>query len=188
MTVLRLTPIGATRLGAALATVDGATLARRDGGAYAEVPVALVRRLARALAFAGIAVEPCDADIAPPAGALLARGLDLHPLRRDLVALDLVRVRRVPLGRATREILHRRLGGLLPAAAPARLRCHALLRMDEVFLEWDRCAWASRAALRSSAARRSLRPVVFGGALADANGIRGRTTSRDPDLERWLFA
>ncbi|HEX9436168.1 MAG TPA: hypothetical protein VGA16_03290 [Candidatus Limnocylindria bacterium] len=186
--MLRLSPIGGRDLGAALAEVDAATLARRDGAAYADVPVALVPRLARALAFAGIAVEPCDADLEPPAGLFLASGRDLRPLPGDLIALDVVRVRRVALGRATREVLRRRLRGVLPASASARRRCRELLRRDHVLFEWDRRAWAARRALRSTPARASLRPVVFDRDLVTQDELRGRTTSREVDLGRWLFA
>lgn len=194
MTVLRLAP-SAGRLRAealpgiasALAVVDTSVLARLRGAAFAEVPVALVPRLIRALAFAGIAAEPCDADLAPPAGLFVARGMDLSPLPVGLIDLDLVRLRRIPLGLATREVLRRRFAGLLPAGPTARLRCRTLLRGEHVLFAWGRHAWASRAALRSGRARSSLRPVVFDRDAVTRAELDGRTSTRDDDLARWLF-
>lgn len=188
MTVLRLVPVSGTAIGPALAAVDAAVLARRDGAAYAEVPVSLVPRLSRALAFAGIAAVSCEADLAAPPGLLLALGTDLAAVPGGLIALDLVRVRRIALGQATREMLRRRLAGLRPASAAARIRCRALLRGDDVALAWSRRAWGSRAALRSSSARASLRPVVFDPDAARRDDLPGRTSSRDEGLARWLFA
>lgn len=187
MTVLRLVPIGGTRIGPALATVDGVVLARQGGAAYAEVPVALVPGMTRALAFAGIAAQPCDADLAPPAGLYLARGTDLSPLPPGVVDLDLVRLERIPLGRATREVLRRRLAGLLPAGAAARDRCRVLLRGENVLFGWTRHAWAPRAGLRSIDARRSLRPVVFDRDARVRGDLVGRTSSLDDEIGRWLF-
>lgn len=188
MSVLRLAPAGGMSIGAALASVGSAALARRDGGAYVEVPVAVVSRLVRALAYGGIAAEPCDADLTAPPGLIAAIGSDLAPLPAGLVAIDVVRVRRVPLGPATREVLRRRFAGLLPAAASARVRCRALLRGESVMLAWGRQAWASRAALRSPGVRRSLRPVVFDREATRRTDLAGRTSSRDEELARWLFA
>lgn len=189
MTVLRLVPASVTTaIGPALATVESALLARRDGAAYVEVPVAVVPRLARALAFAGIRAEPCDADLTAPSGLIPAVGMDLSPVPAGLVALDVVRIRRIPLGCATREILRRRFAGLLPAAAEARVRCRALLRGDDVTLAWGRQAWASRAALRSASARRTLRPVVFDRDAIGRAELDGRASSRDEAIARWLFA
>lgn len=187
MTVLRLIPSGGRGIASALAVMDPVVLARRDGAAYAGLPVALVPCFARALAFAGIAAELCDADLAPPTGLLVARGVDLAPLPHGLVELDLVRVRRIPLGPATREILRRRFAGLLPPGRSARLRCRALLRGENALFAWDRHAWATRAALRSGRARASLRPVVFDREGSARTELDRRTSSRDDDLARWLF-
>jgi hypothetical protein len=188
VSALRLVPAGGRSLGGALATIGSATLARRDGGAYVEVEPAAVSRLVRALAFGGIAATQCVADLGPRDGLIAAIGRDLTPLPAALVPLDVVRVRRVALGPATREILRRRLFGLLPAAPSARLRCRSLLRDASVMLLWGRHAWASRAALRSLEVRRSLRPVVFDRDALDRAELPGRTTSADDDLARWLFA
>lgn len=188
MTVLRLVPRSGSRIAPALTAVSGAVLARRGDAAYAEVPVAAVTRLARALAYAGISAEPCDADLVAPSGLLVAQGIDLSPLPSGLVALDLVRLERIHLGPATREALRRRWAGLLPPGAAARDRCRALLRDEVVLFAWERYAWASRGALRSSPARNALRPIVFDRAAVARGELAGRTSSRDEDLGRWLFA
>lgn len=187
MSVLRLAPLGGTTVGPALAAVGSAALARRGGTAYVEVPVADVPRLVRALAYGGIAAEHCDADLAAPVGLIAAVGLDLDPLPAELVAFDSVRVRRLPLGAAVREILRRRYAGLLPASVSARGRCRALLRGESAMLAWERRAWASRSALRAAPASRSLRPVVFDRAALERTDLAGRTSSADADLAHWLF-
>lgn len=188
MTVLRLVPAAGRDVARVLASCEGAVLARRDGTPYVEVPVATVPRLVRALAFAGIAAVPCDADLAAPPGAHVAIGIGLSPLPRGLVALDVVRVVRMPLGRATREVFRRRFLGLMPPGPAARLRCRALLRGDDVMLAWSRRAWGSRAALRSARARGVLRPVVFDREAAERDDLHGRTSSRDERLALWLFS
>ncbi|MBI2983005.1 MAG: hypothetical protein HYY42_02280 [Chloroflexi bacterium] len=150
--------------------------------------MAAVWQLTRALAYAGISAEPCDAELAPPPGLLVARGMDLSPLPSGLVALDLVRIQRIHLGPATREALRRRCAGLLPAGAAARARCHALLRGEIVLFAWARHAWASRSALRCAPARTTLRPIVFDRDAVARRELLGRTSSRDEAIGRWLFA
>lgn len=187
MTVLRLLPSGGSRIGPALAAVTDAVLARHGDGAYADVPLATVAHLTRALAYAGIEVEPCDAELVPAPGLLVARGVDLSPLPSGLVTLDLVRIERMHLGLATREVLRRRCVGLFPPDAAARARCRALLRGEVVLFAWARHAWATRAALRRAPARLALRPIVFDrGALARCE-LSGRITSHDEAIGRWLF-
>lgn len=188
MTVLCLLPRAGDRIGPALAAVTGAVLVRRGNAAYADVPVADVTRFTRALAFAGISAEPCDADVGAPPGLAVAQGIDLSPLPSGLVALDLVRIERIHLGPATREVLRRRWAGLLAPGPAARARCRALLRDEVVLFAWARHAWASRAALRSAPARTALRPIVFDRDAVTRCDLAGRTSSQDEALGKWLFA
>lgn len=188
MTVLRLEPLGGSHVDRALAAVGSATLTRREDGAFVEVAVADVARLVRALAFAGVAASACDADLAAPRGLVPAVGRDLAPLARPLAGTDIVRVRRLTLGEATREVLRRRLGGLLPAPAPARDRARALLRGEDVLLAWTRRAWLTRGVLRAGPVRRSLRPIVFDREALERPDPGGRTFASSGALQRWLFA
>lgn len=187
MTVLQLVPVRGRSIGPALATVGSATLTRRSEGAYVDVAMSAVRPLVRALAFAGIDAQCCEPDLAPAPALLPARGLDLAPLAPGLVDVDVVRIERIPLGTATREVLVRRLGGLLPPAPPARARCHLLLRGDQVLFAWGRRAWGTRQALRSARARRSLRPIVFDREALARSDLAGRISSDADDLAHWLF-
>jgi hypothetical protein len=180
--------VGGTHLGPALATVERVVLARRSGEAFAELAPQEVIGFVRALALAGVAAEPSDADLARPSGTLVARGLDLRPVRAGAVDLDVVRVELVPLGRTTREMLRRRAWGVLPPAPADRQRCREFLRRENVLFAWSRRAWASRDALRAPSVRSVLRPVVFARDSAERWDLNGRTTARDEDLSRWLFA
>lgn len=187
MTVLRLDPLAGVGLDRAVAVLETATLVRRPDGRYADVPVADVARFVRALAFGGIAATACDADLAGPPGTIPAVGRDLDPLPEGLVAADLVRLRRLGLGESAAEVLRRRAFGLRAPPASARERCRALLRGEEVPFAWARRAWGTRAALRSRAARSSLRPLVFDRAAAEPSDLSGRAFARDGSLSRWLF-
>lgn len=188
MTVLRLLPSEGSRIAPALTAVEDAVLARRGDAAYVDVPVSVMTRLIRALAYAGISAEPCDADLAPPPRLHVARGADLSPLPPGFVDLDLVHIERIHAGAATREVLRRRWAGLLPPGAAARARCRAVLRGDVVLFAWARHAWASRAALRSAPARSALRPIVFDPDALARHDLVGRTSSEDEAIGRWLFA
>lgn len=185
MTVLRLTALSWGRVDAALMAVDRVVLARRDHAAYADVAAVTLAPFVRALALAGVRAEPCAADLAAPPGALFARGRDLVPLPAGALALDLVRLERVPLGRATRELLRPRWSGILRPGDDARERCRQLLRCQRVTFEWSRTAWGARGALRSAQGRRSLRPALF--APASEDPARRRISTDDERIGAWLF-
>lgn len=187
MTVLRLEQRSRGSLGRVLAQLGQAAFCRRPGSAHAVVADLLVVEAVRAFAFAGIAAVPCDVDISPPRDLLLARGLDLTPLPAGLDVFDLVRIERISLGCATRETLRRRWAGILPPDDAARARCRSLLRAEDALVAWDRRVWGSRAALRSPAARRLLRPVVFDRADEPAV-LRGRARASDDAIGRWLWS
>jgi hypothetical protein len=188
VTVLRLSPAAGADLDRALAVVEGAMLVRRDDRVFIEVPVADVARLVRALAFAGIAAAPCDADLSAPRALRPAVGYDLAPLVAGAVACDIVRVRRLTLGEATRELLRRRFGGLAAPTEAARRRARAVLRGEDVLLAWARQGWATADALRTQRVRASLRPVVFDRGALERTDLPGRTLASAGSLGRWLFA
>lgn len=184
MTILRLRSVRATAVDAAIAALDAVTLARMAEGVFADVDDGRAERSIRALALAGISAVPCEIDLAAPRGMRAAIGRRLAPVPG--LALDLVTVRRVPLGGSTRRILRRRWGILRPSR-DARARCRALLRGQDAELAWTRRAWGTAEAVRGPVARTILRPVVF-----DAGGVDGRcperrTFAREGAIGRWLF-
>lgn len=187
MTVLRLERLAGTDVETALAILETAVLARRPDGAFADVPEADVERSIRALAFAGIAARLCAVELAPPAGMHLAVGRDLVRLPLERLALDVVSVRRIPAGEATRALLARRWPPFQAVPRDRRDRCRALLRRQDVALAWTRRAWATAASLRAPDARASLRPVVFDSGAAAAGDAERRTYTRDGLIGRWLF-
>jgi hypothetical protein len=188
VTVLRLRPVAGSDLDRAMAVVEGATLVRSDAGAFIEVPVADAGRLVRALAFVGIAATSCDADLSVPRALRPAVGRDLAPLASGAVSCDMVRIRRLTLGEATRELLRRRFGGLAAPTEAARQRVRAVLRGEDVVLAWSRQGWATADALRTPRVRASLRPVVFDRGALERSDLPGRTLASAGSLSRWLFA
>ena len=146
-----------------------------------------VDTLIRALAYVGIAAEPCVVDLAPPAGMHPAIARDLTPLSDVPPALDLVDVRRLTLGLATEEALARRWRRVRGPSRPQRERCRALLRGQDVAFAWRRRAWTTRAAFRAPVSRRVLRPVVFDRDAFASLGDEGRVLASDGLLGRWLF-
>ncbi len=186
MTILRLDRRGDGHLDLALAAIDAVTLARTPAGAFAEVPHADVQGLTRALALAGVAAVPCEASLEPAPGLHPAAGRDLSPLIAGAVALDLVRLRRLPLAESTREALRRDWHGLRPPSREGRERCRSLLRGEDAAFAWTRQAWATAAALRTRTVRAVLRPIVFDRAALE-RASEGRTYGRDGLLGKWLF-
>ena len=185
MTLLQLARPASDNADDALAAAGDATLIRRADGAYVDVASEDVDALIRALAYAGVHATRCEADLAVPPTLLPAVGRDLAPLAGS-TAHDVVHVRRLTLGLATRELL-RRTFARGPGEA-ARDRARALLRHDESVIAWSRRAWLTREALRSGAVRRSLRPVVFDRAALDRVELEGRTLATAGRITRWLFA
>lgn len=186
MTVLRLEAADANAIDVALGAVGAITLVRRPDGVFAGVREQDADPLIRVLAFAGIAAIPSIVDLAPPPGTHPAVGRDLADLRDLPLALDLVEIRRVPLGEATRASLARALPRLRRPSRAQRERCEALLRERDVALAWRRRVWAARATLRSRLARSSLRPIVFD---RDALTRRDERTvlASEGLIGRWLF-
>lgn len=188
MTVLRLDPLPGASVDRAIAAVECLTLVRRSDGAFVDIEAAEVGRLVRTLAFAGVAAAPSEVELTVPRALLPALGRDLAPLASGLLACDIVRVRRLTLGEATRELLRRPLGGMGRPREAARERARGLLRGDDALLAWGRQAWAARDALRTRVARRSLRPVIFDRSAIERTDLDGRTLASAGALTRWLFA
>jgi hypothetical protein len=185
VTILRLRSVRGTAVDAAIAALDIVRLARTPEGAFADVDESAVERSIRSLALVGISAVACDIDLAAPSGSRAAIGRDLAPVPG--LALDLVSVRRVPLGESTREVLRRRWRIVRPPSPAARALCRALLRGQDAELAWTRRAWGTAEAVRGPIARTILRPVFFDAGGVGAASHERRTFASDGIIGRWLF-
>jgi hypothetical protein len=169
---------------AAIASIGPATLARTPEGSFVEVDDRLAEEACRLLAFAGVRATRSSRAINPRPGMRPAVGRDLQPLPLTALDLDLVHVRALPLGPETERLL-----GSVPwrrAGVAQRARVRDLLRGVDIAVGWRRRAWATKDVLRSSVARRALRPVVFDiSAIVSPPEHRG--LARDAAIGRWLF-
>jgi hypothetical protein len=184
VTILRLERVLVGSFDEAIAALGAVALARSPEGTFLEVADARSAEAERRLAFAGVHARPSSVSLATPRGTRVAIGRDLSPLARELIALDLVHIRPLPLGDETRRLL-RTWPWRRPTAARCA-RCRDLLRGDDIVLGWRRRAWASAAILRAAGVRRALRPVVFDNAALAVSPER-RTFARDGALAGWLF-
>jgi hypothetical protein len=185
VTVLRCERLAIGDVDAAIASLGAATLARTPVGVFVEVDDHLIDRARRVLAFAGVRAGVSLETLAPRPGARAAIGRDLTPLPLSSLALDLVHVRSLPLGPETARLL--RSGPLRRQSPARRALVRDLLRGVDAAIGWRRRAWTTRDVLRTTEARRVLRPVVFDiGAIGAPPERRG--LARNGAIARWLFA
>ncbi|MEK6619566.1 MAG: hypothetical protein AABZ26_01170 [Chloroflexota bacterium] len=171
----------------ALTAVERATLSRTAEGIFIEVPFVDTARLSRALAFVGVRVSTADVDLLPPPELIPATSDALEPLALGAIALDVVRIRRVSLGDATRQVLARRWPWLRAASATSRTRCRALLDGTDAVVAWDRRAWGRRSQLRDRRVRAVLRPIVFDRGALEGDVPRHRAFATSGAITRWAF-
>lgn len=153
---------------------------RRGADVRMTLDESYVARVRRALALHGVraSIVPGDVPEAPPLVRALGMALAPAPLGPD--DLDLMEVRTVPLGEATRRALRRPIPRW-PLGMRRRSRCRALLRGTDALLEIRRTAWCGRGTLRAN--RRTLRPVLFD-TRAEPRTIRAYASDRA--LTRWI--
>jgi len=183
--VLRCERLTTGDVDAAIASLGAVTLARTPVGAFVEVDDQMVDRARRVLAFAGVRAGVSVESLAPRPGIRAAIGRDLTPLPLPSLALDLVHVRSLPLGAETARLL--RTGPLRRQTVARRAVVRDLLSGADAAIGWRRRAWTTRDVLRTTEARRVLRPVIFDIAAIGAPPER-RALARDGSLARWLFA
>ena len=135
--------------------------------------------------LAGVSTGVSLETLAPRPGTRVAIGRDLTPLPLLCLALDLVHVRSLPLGPETARLLRGR--PLQRENAARRALVRDLLCGVDAAVGWRRRAWTTRDVLRTTEARRVLRPVVFDIAAIGAPPER-RALAREGALARWLFA
>jgi len=185
VTVLRCERLASGDVDAALASLGTVTLARTPIGAFVDIDDHLVDRARRVLAFAGVRAVASLESLVPRGGTRPAIGRDLTPLPLQSLALDLVHVRSLPLGPETARLL--RAGPLRRPNPKTRALVRDLLCGLDKAVGWRRRAWTTRDVLRTTEARRVLRPVVFDiGAIGAPPEHRALT--REGTLARWLFA
>jgi hypothetical protein len=185
VTVLRCERLANGDVDAAIASLGAATLARTPVGTFVEVEDRLADRACRVLAFAGVRARVSPETLAPRPGTRAAIGRDLTPLPLPSLALDLVHVRSLPLGPETARLLRAR--PLQRPNASRRSLVRDLLSGVDIAVGWRRRAWTTRDVLRTSEARRVLRPVVFDIAAIGAPPER-HALAHEGALARWLFA
>jgi hypothetical protein len=180
--VLTVEPVLPARVDELLSELAWIRLSRLDGLLTAECAEIDRERAAYLLARAGTRTRPADAAHARPAGSLpasLAGGL--APVAVPGV-LDVVDIRAVLAGEATR-CLARRRWPWQRRGEQARVR--AVLRGDDRLLAFRRLIWATPARLRSGALR-AARPFVFD---RSAHSAPERfALGADDELTRWLSA
>ena len=185
MPVLRCERLATGDVDAAIASLGAVTLARTPVGAFVEIDDHVVDRARRVLAYAGVCAGLSLETLSPRPGTRAAIGRDLTPLPLPSLALDLVHVRPLPLGAEAARLL--RAGPLQRPNAARRALVRDLLSGADAAVGWRRRAWTSRDVLRTTEARRVLRPVIFDIAAIGAPPER-RAFAREGALARWLFA
>ena len=181
MTTLLVTADGRSSLELACAAADRWVLWRRGGQVRLVLDDRHATPVRRALAFRGLPVAPAGDGLPDPPRLLAAIGTGLAPTAlADDTELDMLEIRVVPLGEATRGLLRRPFRSF-PLGPGRRARCRALLRGTDVLLEVRRSAWCGRATLSRS--RHDLRPLLFDRtALPPAH----RVFAADGVISRWV--
>lgn len=159
-------------------------LARSPEAVLAELTDGDGAAAALVFARAGIGVAATTSRVTPGPTLVAAIASTLEPLDRGNVALDVVSIRPVSVGEATRRL--RPSGGLLRRRRDADVvRCRAVLREADRVLAWRRVLWAERAVLRRGLP--GARPVIFDRDAVHASAERW-TFASDERLTRWLGA
>jgi hypothetical protein len=139
-----------------------------------------VARVRSALALRGVRASIVPGDVPAPPRLVRAVGTALLPARLEPEDLDIVDVRRIPLGEATERALHRPVR-YWPLGTRRRSRCRALLRGTDALLEIRRTAWCARWTLRLN--RTTLRPALFD---REARPRPLRIYASERALTRWI--
>lgn len=185
--IFRLTSVSGDRIDVTVASIGELTLVRRSDGCFAEVGDEQADALVRVLAYAGIQADATQTDLRHGSTAIPATAGDLRPAPVDLVISDSVRIRRIPLGDATAEVLRRRFALFRAPSVDARRKAIRLLRGQDVMFSWQRRALVGPAAVRSLRRSSSLRPVILDRLSVGWTGAEPRAFASDGLLGRWAF-
>lgn len=179
---LRVAPLAAGDLDAAIALLPPLRFVKTDGGIFLACP-SEHREVARVLlARAGARAEPSDGLPAPRPGLLPARANDLAPIRLAGV-VDILTLRTLGAGEAAARL--RRHGPFrLRRRDPGRLR--SVLRGEDRLVGWRRVVWAERALFRAHELH-AVHPIVFDRAAIES-GDEGLVFAGAGLVSRWLRA
>jgi hypothetical protein len=184
-TTLRLEAVRCTAFDAHLARLGGGRLTRAGSRTYLESDVGIASA-GHELFLAGIRVAPCGGPPTPGPSLRRSIAFDLVPLDEALEAIDVVEIRRIPLGEASAELMRRRAPWL--RGSPAKQSaCRRLLRDEDAVLGWRRVLWCSMPSLRAARRLVRLRPVVFDSAGIERTAMKWIYASEGA-IERWAFA
>ena len=168
---------------ARVAQLGGGRLTRAAGVTYLETD-SDVDDATHQLALAGVRSSWSSAP-SPRAGLRAAIALDLEPLAGVLDAVDVVELRRIPLGEASSMLMRRRMRWL-PSSQAARDACLRLLREEDALIGWRRIVWCTVAVMRVARGGVRLRPVVFDRAAVDRQTLRW-TYASEGAIGNWAF-
>lgn len=159
---------------------------RSRGSIWVSVATADSAQLRRELALCGIGMVE-EGHPEPPADHVLTLASDLRPT--SVPAVETIRLERLPLDEATREILDGRFRHrvIRRDRVSREAICRALLHGRDGSAWWDRRAWLPRGSLRDAAVRGRFRPVVFDRAALAAPRRAGLVRASDGAITRWAF-
>ncbi len=177
---MRLAPLGAGDLDAAVCFLFGARFVRLDGATFVECSSELADDARVSLARAGVGTGACESLPDVPPHLIPAHAEHLEPVSIP-GAVDSLVVRVLGVGEAAERLWPRRAFGRGRSDVD---HLRAVLRGDDRLYAWRRVLWADRATFRTRALR-GIRPVVFDrDGLAD--GMERWTAARAGALARWL--
>lgn len=182
-TTLRLEAVSRSGLDARLARLGSGRLTRTGGVTYLESDRDVADAI-HELALAGIRGSWSSVP-SHRTGLRPAIAVHLKPLDAALEAIDVVEVRRIPLGDASAALMQRRLPWRRMSRV-TRDACLRLLREEDAVIGWRRIVWCSVAALRVVRTRVRLRPIVFDRAAVDRQELRWTYVS-DGAIGSWAF-
>ena len=169
--VLRVVPVAAGDVDAALGLLPWLHLVRTDAGIFLACSPELADVARTLLARTGVRAEPSDVVPGPPRAFVPARAVDLVPVPLSGI-VDTLALRPLATGEAAKRLLRRRFIRRGHANVDG---VRAVLHGEERLIGWRRVVWTDRGVLRARELR-GTRPVVF-----DRDAVsRGE--------ERWILA
>lgn len=177
---MRVVPLAAGDLDAALSVLPWLRLVRTDDGTFLACPSEFADATPALLARAGARAEPRDGVPEPARGCLPARAFDLAPVPLAGI-VDTLAVRVLGTGEAATRLLRR---GLFRRGPRDVDRLRAVLHGEDRVIGWRRVIWAERPLFRARELR-GIRPIVFD-RDAVAQGEERWILARDGALGRWI--
>jgi hypothetical protein len=179
---MRVEPLGAGDLDAAVCLLRVARLVRIDAAAFLECPSELASDARVLLARAGVLTGACEPLPELPPHLIPARAEHLEPVVLP-GSVDSLALRVLGTGEAADRLRTRRPFGRARFDVD---RVRAVLRGDDQLIAWRRVLWADRRIFRARAPK-GIRPVVFD-RDAISSGAERWTPAGAGAVGRWLRA